>query len=405
MYDNLNQIIDLAPPYAKIPLPPGEFEGPIVITKPLKIIGDNTTIWSKKGCVIEIKSSDVSLESIRAELTEGGENDFAVKADFPASAQNVEVFGSVSGFGSEDGFFDVPRTINLGEFSADEENTFLLTVSVPEKTEIFCDIKEIGFSPKTLEAGRNELKITVRGISEKNLLYAEALFRSQFIRRIYLVGKPKSDAPAATDKRVYTAKEQGGVQPDDLPKTDVLFFASRENGLIPPLKMQKGQRVALGKYVGSKFSVYFSCEKPRGMEIDPYVFLLGENDIAQLEKSLVFFGDERSSNGEAQYFPEDGHVEIDLSKVDFSVRKIVLAYSIYAGNELMNFAQTADPRVSIRTKTERLSFDLVDLRNETTAIAFEIFRQNGDWKISVVSSGFYDGLARLCNRFGIQVED
>ncbi len=405
MYDNLNQIIAAAPPYAKIPLPPGEFEGPVVITKPLKIIGDNTTIWSKKGCAIEIKSPDVSLESIRAELTESGGNEPAIKAGFPVFAQDVEVFGSVSGFGSEDGFFDVPRTINLGEFLADGENTFLLTVSVPEKTEIFCDIKEIDFSPKTLDAGRNELKITVRGISEKNLLYAEALFRSQFIRRIYLVGKPKGDAPAAMDKRVYTAKEQGGIQPDNHPKTDVLFFASRENSLIPPLKMQKGQRVALGKYVGSKFSVYFICEKPRGMEIDPYVFLLGENDMARLEKSLVFFGDERSSNGEAQYFPEDGHVEIDLPKVDFSVRKILLAYSIYAGNGQMNFSQTANPHVSIRTHTERISFDLVDLRNETTVIAFEIFRQNGDWKISVVSSGFYEGLARLCNKFGIQVED
>ena len=69
----------------------------------------------------------------------------------------------------------MPRTIDIGDFLAEAENTFAMTVNVPEDTEIICDIREIEISPKKLSAGRNNVKITVRGISEKTLLYAEIL--------------------------------------------------------------------------------------------------------------------------------------------------------------------------------------------------------------------------------------
>ncbi|MGN0669838.1 MAG: TerD family protein [Oscillospiraceae bacterium] len=408
MNQNLNQIIDSAPSGADITLPAGEFEGPVIIAKPLRISGKNTTVWAKKGSVIEIKSPGVSISDIRAELTESSETDCAIKAYFPADAKNVEVLGSVSGFGAEDGFFDVPRTINLGEFLADAENTFTLSVNVPEKTEILCDIKEISISPKTLDAGRNDLTITINGISEKTLLYAEILFRTRFVRRVYLMGKPKADIPAV-NKCIYTAPErdfsQSFVQPTTLPESDVVSMTNQANSALPALEMKKGQRLSLAGYLGSRFSVWFTCEKPVGMDIDAYVFLLDENEMALEDRSLVFFGNESSPNGEVRFFPKDGHIEIDLAKVDYRVKKITLAYSIYAGNANSNFSLVRNPRVSLRTDFERLSYVMSDLKNETTAVALELYLYKGEWKISVVGSGYNDGMARLCNRFGIQVEE
>lgn len=407
MNQNLNQIIDSAPSGADITLPAGEFEGPVIIAKPLRISGKNTTIWAKKGSVIEIKSPGVSISDIRAELTESSETDCAIKAYFPADAKNVEVLGSVSGFGAEDGFFDVPRTINLGEFLADAENTFTLTVNVPEKTEILCDIKEIVISPKTLEKGRNDLTITINGISEKTLLYAEILFRTRFVRRVYLMGKPKADIPAV-NKCIYTAPErdfsQTFVQPTAAP-SDVVSMTNQANYALPALEMQKGQRLSLAGYLGSRFSVWFTCEKPVGMDIDVYAFLLDEHEKALEDRSLVFFGNESSPNGEVRFFPKDGHLEIDLARVDYRVKKITLAYSIYAGNANSNFSLVRNPRVSLRTDFERLSYVMSDLKNETTAVALELYLYKGEWKISVVGSGYNDGMARLCNRFGIQVEE
>lgn len=408
MNQNLNQIIDGALPGADITLPAGEFEGPVIIAKPLRISGKNTTVWAKKGSVIEIKSPGVSISDIRAELTESSETDCAIKAFFPADAKNVEVLGSVSGFGAEDGFFDVPRTINLGEFLAEAENTFTLSVNVPEKTEILCDIKEIVISPKTLDKGRNDLTITVSGISEKTLLYAEILFRTRFVRRVYLMGKPKADIPAV-NKCIYTAPErdfsQTAVQPTVLAESDVVSMTNQADSALPALEMKKGQRLSLAGYLGTRFSVWFTCERPAGMDIDAYVFLLDEHEKALGDQSLVFFGNESSPNGEVRFFPKDGHIEIDLAKVDYRVKKITLVYSIYAGSERSNFSLTRNARVSLRTDFERLSFVMNDLKNETTAVALELYLYKGEWKISVVGSGYNDGMARLCNSFGIQVEE
>jgi len=169
---DIKQIVANASAGSSLTLPSGEFEGPLVISKPLRLIGKNTTIWAKKSPVIEINSNGVSIENIRAELTEGSINDIAVMANVLAAAKDIEVLGGVRGFGAEDGFFDVPRTIELGEFKADSVNTFALTVNVPDKTEIVCDIREVAFSPSILNAGRNEVTVTVSGISAQTYLYA-----------------------------------------------------------------------------------------------------------------------------------------------------------------------------------------------------------------------------------------
>lgn len=381
-----------------------------MITKPLTVVGNNTTIWAKKGSVIEIKSFGVTIKNIRAELTESSETDCAIRTLFPASAENVEVLGSVSGFGSEDGFFDAPRTINIGDFLADAENSFMMTVNVPEDTEIVCDINEIEITPKSLPAGRNDVKITVRGISEKTLLYAEILFKTHFVRRAYIMGKPKTGVPAAVCKCVYTAPErdfsrQTSPQPAVLQESDVVSMTNSADKSLPPLEIQKGQRISLSGYLGTEFSIWFSCEKPQGMDIDPYVFLLGENDRAVGDDYLVFFGNESSPNGETRYFPNDGHIEINLSKVDYRVKKITLAYSIYAGGNSQNFSCVRNPRVSLKTDSERLSFVMNGLSRETTAVALEIYIYKGEWKLSVVGSGYFSGMAKLCNCFGIQVEE
>lgn len=409
---DIKQIVANAPVGSALTLPSGEFEGPLVISKPLHLIGKNTTIWAKRSPVIEINSNGVTIENIRAELTEGGINDIAVAANVLASAKDIEVLGGVRGFGAEDGWFDVPRTIELGEFAAEGVNTFALDVNVPDKTEIVCGIREVTFSPTVLSAGRNSVTVTVSGISAQTYLYAEVLFKSRFTRRIYLTGRPKADVPCAEKKSVYTAPERDFSHTAAFPEpisaptaTDVISMTRTPDTSLPALEMKRGQRVSLSQYIGSRFEIFFTCEKPRGYEIDPYVFLLGENEQSLGDSGLIFFGNERSENGEVVYFPNDGHVEIDLAKVDFRVRKIALAYSIYAGDTQKNFSSVRIPRVSIRAGGERVSFVMDGLAAEATVVAVEFYLYKGEWKLSAVGAGYKDGMAKLCNRYGIEVVD
>lgn len=409
---DINRLIAQSSAGGRITLPSGEFEGPLIVTKPLHLIGNNTTIWAKNGAVIEVRAAGATLENLRAEITEGSLESAAIIASAPAAVNGVEVLGEVRGFGSEDGHFDVPRTIELGAFQSDVENTFTLTVNVPAETVIECAAKGVKFSPSTLKAGRNELSITVSGISAQTLLYAEVMFKSRFKRRIYLTGRPKSNAPKTDNKRIYTAVERTvesavGVQsptppkPVSAPKTDVISLDEPQS----VLEMSRGQRVPLDKYLGTKLKIRFTCEKPTGMEIDPYAFLLDENEHSLGDEGLVFFGNESSPKGEVTYFPADGHIEIDIARIDYRVRKIALAYSIYAGNSNNSFSAVRNPRVTIfDDDAERIAFVMDGLTHESTVIALEFYLYKGEWKISAVGAGYNDGMAKLCNRYGIEVE-
>lgn len=450
----LNELISRAAPNSEVILPSGEFEGPLVINKPLRLRGKNTTVWAKRSPVIKVTSGGVTLSDIRAEITEGSIEEPAITADFMTAASNVEVLGRVSGFGAEDGFFDIPRTIELGKFPADSENSFKLEVNVPAKTEIICEMREVKFTPNVLNTGRNELTITISGISAQTFLYAETLFRSQFTRRVYLTGRPDPNAERAVLRQIYSAPRREAVSvsasspqlseravetaaqaireimhgsPDRTAAqnsaaqtavqstmtqnaaTDVIPMAGRQvaepqNPNLPPLDMKRGQRVGLSQYLGSKFTVRFSANAPRGVEIDPYVFLLQTGDRAVGDEGLIFFGNNVSQNGEVRYFPEDGRVEINLAKVSSQIQKIALAYSIYDGGAAKNFRTVGSPRVSLLSGGERVTFTMDGLSEEATIVAMEFYLYKGEWKISAVGAGFKDGLAKLCNRYGIEVE-
>lgn len=415
MADNINDIILRTPVGGTAILPSGEFEGPIYITKPLRLVGKDTTIWAKRGSVIEITAQGAAIESLRVELTEGSADDTAIEARYPVFVKDVEVQGGVSGFGAEDSFFDVPRTIELGTLAPDIENSFTMTVNVPAETEIICGTPGVKLSPKHLAAGRNEISISVSGISDHTLLYSELLFKSTFIRRIYLTGRPITDMPAVNGKCVYTAPERDMSAVASQPRqqasqpsvTDVISVLSPAPIYdMPLLEMRMGQRISLYQYIGTKCEVHFSCVKPNGMDIDPYVFLLDSNERSFGDKGLIFFGNECSELGGIRYVKSDGHIELDFDKIDYRVQKIALAYSVYAGSSSKNFRQVRTPKISILANgAERISFTMDRLTDETTAVAMEFYLYKGEWKLSAVGAGYRNGMAKLCNRYGIEVEE
>ncbi len=404
--ENLNEIIGRAAAGSVVTLPAGEFEGPVIISKPLHLVGSGTTIWAKRGTVIEINANGVTLENLRIELTEGSAADTAIVSGFLAVIRNVEVLGKVSGFCAADGFFDVPRTIDLGLFAADETNSFTLSVNVPERTEIVCGIRDVTFSPAVLEPGRNTISITVSNISAQTLLYAEILFKSTFTRRIYLSGKPAAGIPPISGKCLFTApaRETNTPSPQASAPTDVISLSppqSRTAG--EKLTLKRGQRVSLAQYIDPRFCILFTGSVPTGWEVDPYVFLVGENGKVADDSGLVFFGNESSPNGEVVYRPDNGRVDIDLTKADYRINKIVLAYSIYAGNPSKTFSGIKTPCVKLRDADDRVIFPLDGLSNEVTVVAMEFYLYKGEWKISAVSAGYNDGMAKLCNSYGLEV--
>lgn len=149
--------------------------------------------------------------------------------------------------------------------------------------------------------------------------------------------------------------------------------------------------------------VYLTGQRLGNADIDPYVFLLDENEKCRGEGDLVFFGNERSQDGAVRYYPDDGHISIDLAKLPPEVQRISVAYSVYSGDSVKNFSQVREPRVALFSQgKERVRFDIPGLTNEITIIAMEFYIYRGEWRISAVGAGYRDGLVKLCSRYGIQ---
>lgn len=158
---SIYDIISATPDGGTAALPPGEFEGPVVIGRPMTLRGNNTTVWARHGTVIDVQSPGVTLEGLRVEITEGDITENAINSGFPTAVRNIEVLGTVSGFGAEDGEASIPRTLDLGELSAHEENSFLMTVDIPAEAQIVCSQGGVTFQPEKLPAGRSEVRILV----------------------------------------------------------------------------------------------------------------------------------------------------------------------------------------------------------------------------------------------------
>ena len=148
----LSDIIANTPAGGTAALPAGEYEGPVVINKPLTLRGSSATVWSKHGSVIEVSSQGVTLEGLRVEITEGALSEPAITAKFPVNIRGVEVLGTVSGFGAEDGECGIPRALQLGELSPSEENSFIMTVDIPAPAKLVCTASGARFEPEDIPA-------------------------------------------------------------------------------------------------------------------------------------------------------------------------------------------------------------------------------------------------------------
>ena len=414
MAESINEILAKTIAGGTITLPSGEFEGPIYITRPMHVIGNNTTIWAKRGNAVEISSADVILDNVRVELTSSRLNGYAISAALPVKVNNVEIFGAIHGFGPEDVRFEIPRTLDLGRFAADKVNTFTIRLTVPTAAEICCDTAGLTFSPTQLQPGDNQVTITASDFNAMFSLFAEVLIKSRFTRRVFVTGKPVAGIEPVNGKTLPSGEyaPTSGVSVKSFPVTHSEQSAEDYNAYskqmyIPPqelplLDMRKGQRFSLLPYTGSRFDISFYCRKPAHFEIDPYVFLIDETGQCFDSRCLVFFGNNTSIDGSVEYHPDDGHISVDLHKIDQRVSKVMVVYSIYGGNAAMSFASVAAPNMRLSSEgRDRMSYSIYNLGNTPTVIACELYRYGGEWKISAIGWGFQEGIAKLCNNYGI----
>lgn len=390
-------------------LTPGEYEGPLTVDRPCVIDGGRSTLWANRGPVLVVSAPNVTVKNLRVEVTGSpadSEGRIAIKTGDPYTRlENVEVHGDVVGLPQEAKSWELPGIISLGEFAANTENTFTVSLEASSEAELDSMVKDLRISPTHLTAGRNSLTLTTDELRNNTILYGEIMVRSAVSRRIYVTGKALKDAPVHDESLPVLSGPTVSlpVQMDAPAEIIAPQVSAAEIRAVT-----RGQRISCKDLQSSQIKfIYESKNSASGIDIDSYCFALGGNGKVSCDEDLIFFGNPEAANSSIRTSSSDSKplALIDLDKVDAAVNKIAVCYSIYGDDPHQNFSGVSSPVIRVfGGDKEMLRFELQDLNEEKTVVAAEVYRYKGEWKINFVGAGYKSGLTQLCEGYGVNVD-
>ncbi|AKG33352.1 TerD family protein [Paenibacillus durus] len=190
------------------------------------------------------------------------------------------------------------------------------------------------------------------------------------------------------------------------------------------VNLSKGQKVDLTKTNPGLTKVFvglgWDTNKYDGgseFDLDASVFCLNADGRVSSDSDFIFFNNPKNTNSSIELSGDnrtgegagdDETVKIDLASVPQEVQKIAFSITIHeAQSRNQNFGQVANSFVRLVNETngeELIRYDLgEDFSVGTAIVVGELYRHNGEWKFAAVGSGFQNGLAGLCQDYGVNV--
>ena len=210
--------------------------------------------------------------------------------------QNVEISGILMEKTKKE-IWNLPKILYLGEIPCDTVCTMYFDIQVPCFCRIVSLLNGIEITPETLPAGRHRMTLHIEKLQKNTCLYGDILFETDsFIRRIYITGVVTDKITCYTDgKVVYSEKENKITNQNKTKYITQPAVTWDKNALV----LKKGQRIALGESEKQQISIFIEMQGyDSAMDIDPYVFLLQNNNQAKQEKDMIFFGNEYTRSEE-----------------------------------------------------------------------------------------------------------
>lgn len=401
--NNIQQLIDSgANKYIELPL--GEFEGTFYIKSPCSISGNHTTLWAENKPVIVVQSKGVSMRNLTIETTGNQAVPSFISNKNDVRIENVEIWGDVQGIELENGHFEIPRIIQIGEFPSEEVCTFKFEIDIPADATVKSFIKNISVFPEKLLKGKNIITIQTEKIKENTYIYGNIYFNSIFKRKIYITGVAKNHTENYTPNKIfYKIDKQNNT---DAAKNNTDAYKQKvEYEKITPIAfdssisiLQKGERLPCSS---SKYKIQFFCEeKPKIMDIDTYIFMLDKSLKAPDDSHLIFYGNKSSKDGSIKVI--DNIAEINLDSVSNNIERISVCYAIYTEENSLNFSYVKGITINLNSD-KNLVIKPEGLSIEAAFIAFDFYRYKGIWKIHTISAGYKDGIRKLIENFGLEV--
>ncbi len=189
------------------------------------------------------------------------------------------------------------------------------------------------------------------------------------------------------------------------------------------ISLQKGQKIDLTKgnpglnniIVGLGWDVN-KYDGQADFDLDASAFLLDATGKVATDSNFVYYGNLKANGvehtgdnltGEGE--GDDEQIKVELKAVPADVDKIAFTVTIYeAENRKQSFGQVSNAFIRIvdaNTNEELIRYDLgEDYSIETAIVVAELYRNNGEWKVNAIGSGFAGGLAALARNYGLNVK-
>ena len=214
---DLQGLLDAASEGDRLQLWPesAEYAGPAVFRHGVALNGAGATLWAESGPTIAIEADEVYLQNLRVEVTGAVQADVRecccaiwVKSGKNVRFRNVEVRGNVMGIPGEEGIWDYPSYLNLGNLASDREWEFYVRIVVPVACRLTSGIAGISLEPARLQPGKNEICVRLESLPRDTLLDGHFfLVTPTFKRRISLTAHILAQARATETKSLVWEAE------------------------------------------------------------------------------------------------------------------------------------------------------------------------------------------------------
>ncbi|MDP9884443.1 stress response protein SCP2/regulator of protease activity HflC (stomatin/prohibitin superfamily) [Sinomonas atrocyanea] len=145
-------------------------------------------------------------------------------------------------------------------------------------------------------------------------------------------------------------------------------------------------------------------------EVDLFVAVVDESQKVASNDHLLYYNQPSILSGSASYEGTTSagdrttqRANLDLSRLAAPGQSVLIAVATENGAPLR---QTPDLALAVSTPAgQRFEMPLEVEGSETSALAAEIYRRNGEWKVRSVWQGWNDGLPALLEHFGVDLAD
>ena len=376
----------------RIDISPGEYTGPLTIKHSCTIDGHGATLWTKKGAALIVDAPNVTIKNLRVELITQTKEFIAVDVRHKnVQLENVEVYGNIRGLDSASEDWNLPRTIDFGNFAAGERNEFSSCFKVNESCRVINSVYGLNIEPQSLSPGEVDLRLTIEPMKDGMIIYGSFLLETsnKILRRVYVSGRARKGATIhVAPKKFFPASNPQQKN------------SSRSDSAS---KIKRGQRIFAPNV--EKISVAFKAnDLPPNMTIDACAFCLGKDKKVQRDTDLIFFNNPRHDSLGVSLDSNGNTSGISLSLKDLpnEIQSVVICFSIYdEGNRSDDFSSLTSPKVIICAD---ISYEFpLNLGREKIFTALEFYRDKDAWKIHFIGLGLKNNFKQLCESYGVEV--